>query len=164
MLPEDAVTITVLFVPSSLGICGTFVQFAGAKAGLCCKPKPVDGDGQERVTFVPDGAMRKTTGASPSRSTNASRPWVKVKRLPLAVLNRKSETDKVAVTQSVTAKNTARSLLLANRPSSSRHRLSTSRSSVRNWHSTSVRTIRWKRFPCCGHILAYPNLVHPRVF
>src|SRR6516162_2428619 len=131
MLPEDADTITVLFVPSSLGIWGTFVQFAGAKLGLCCKPKPVDGDGQERITFVPDGAMRKTTGASTWRSTNASRPWMNVKRLPLAGLNRKSETDKLAATQSVTANNTGRSLLLANRGSSSRHSLSTSCSTVR---------------------------------
>src|SRR5438093_771564 len=66
---------------------------------------------------------------------------------------------KVAPTQSATANNTARSLLLANRQYSSPQALTASRSSVRNGNSTSIRTIRPERFPstCCVGILAHCN-------
>src|SRR5262245_15802467 len=54
--------------------------------------------------------------------------------------------DQVAANRSGTAQNTARSLILAKRTSSSRQRLRASRLSLRKWNSTSIKRTNLGRY------------------
>ena len=53
-------TVTLLVVPLSLGVWATLVQLAVPKVALCSNPKPVEGEGQEIITFAPEGVMVST--------------------------------------------------------------------------------------------------------
>src|ERR1035438_4352256 len=50
--PSGGLTVTVLFVPSSVGVVPTVVQFVVATFAFCCKVKPIEGDGQESRSLL----------------------------------------------------------------------------------------------------------------